>query len=109
MQRFGGAHLRVIAPMDNTGFFEEMALRWRAIGKTVFDLTGPRFESQTSCSRDEGVTAQPTVKVFTKANWNDLPRPLYNCNLGVLKLAKIYQLEVAKIMFSVNTKKILLL
>ena len=28
-----------------------------AIGDTVTDLTGPRFEPQTSCSRDEHVTA----------------------------------------------------
>ena len=30
------------------------------VGNTVFDLTGPRFEPQTSRSRDERVTARPT-------------------------------------------------
>ena len=40
--------------------FEEMSQRWRAVGSTVSDLTGPRFEPQTSRSRDERVTARPT-------------------------------------------------
>ena len=46
----------------NTTSFEEMSQRWRAVGNTVSDLTGPRFEPQTSCSRDESVTARPTVR-----------------------------------------------
>ena len=37
-----------------------MSQRWRAVGNTVFDLTGPRFEPQTSRSRDERVTVRPT-------------------------------------------------
>ena len=37
----------------NTAPFEEMSQRWRAIGNTVSDLTGPRFELRTSCSRDK--------------------------------------------------------
>ena len=28
----------------NTAPFEEMSQRWRAVGNTVSDLTGPRFE-----------------------------------------------------------------
>ena len=44
----------------NTAPFEEMSMRWRAVGNTVSDLTGPRFEPQTSCCRDEHVTARPT-------------------------------------------------
>ena len=48
----------------NTAPFEEMSLRWRAIGNTVSDLTGPRFEPQTSRSRDERVTARPQVEKF---------------------------------------------
>ena len=43
----------------NTALFEEMSQRWRAFGNTVSDLTGPRFESQTSRSRDERVYFQP--------------------------------------------------
>ena len=44
----------------NTAPFEEMSQRWRAVGNTVSDLTGPRFEPRTSRSRDERVTARPT-------------------------------------------------
>ena len=33
-----------------------MLQRWRAVDNTVSDLTGPRFEPQTSRSRDERVT-----------------------------------------------------
>ena len=58
MQRVYGVHLRVIAPADNTASFKEMLQRWRAIGNTVSDLTGPRFEAQTSRSRDARVTAR---------------------------------------------------
>ena len=56
-----GAHLRVIAPVGNTAPFKEMLQRWRAVGNTVSVLTGPRFEPQTYRSRDECVTAQPTL------------------------------------------------
>ena len=42
----------------NTAPFEEKLQRWRAVGNTVSDLTGPRFEPQTSHSRDERVTAR---------------------------------------------------
>ena len=44
----------------NAAPFEEMSQRWRAVGNTVSDLTGLRFEPQTSRSRDERVTARPT-------------------------------------------------
>ena len=52
------AHLRVIAPAGNTAPFE-MLQRWQAVGNTVSDLTDPRFESQTSRSRDKRATARP--------------------------------------------------
>ena len=45
----------------NTAPFEEKSQRWRAVGNTVSDLTGPRFEPQTSRSRDERVTVRPTL------------------------------------------------
>ena len=32
----------------NTAPFEELSLRWLAVGNTVSDLTGPKFEPQTS-------------------------------------------------------------
>ena len=57
VKRVSGAHFRVIAPAGNTAPFEEMSQRWRAVGNTVSDLTGPRFEPLTSRSRDERVTA----------------------------------------------------
>ena len=44
------------------------------------------------------------VKIIAKAKWNDSPSPLYN-KLGILKLDKIYQLEVAKIMHRIDPKK----
>ena len=40
--------------------FEEMSLRWKAVGNTVFDLTGPRFEPYTSRSRYERVRYRST-------------------------------------------------
>ena len=48
----------------NTAPFEEMSQRWRAVGNTVSDLTGPRFEPQTSRSRDERVTARPSGRLI---------------------------------------------
>ena len=36
-----------------------MYQRWRAVDNTVSDLIGPRFEPQTSRSRDKCVTARP--------------------------------------------------
>ena len=45
----------------NTAHFKEMLQGLQAIGNTaVSDLTGPRFEPQTSRSRDKRVNAQPT-------------------------------------------------
>ena len=34
----------------------------RAVGNAVSDLTGPTFETRTSRSRDERVTARPQVR-----------------------------------------------
>ena len=42
--------------------------------------------------------------IIAKAKWNNSPSPLYS-KLGGLKLAKTYQLEVAKIMNRIDTKK----
>ena len=46
------AYLRVISS-GNTAPFEVMSQRWRAVGNTVYNLTGPRFESRASHFRDE--------------------------------------------------------
>ena len=44
----------------NTAPFEVMSQRWRAVGNTVVDFTGLRFELQTYRSRNEHVAARPT-------------------------------------------------
>ena len=41
----------------NTAPLEEMLQRWPAVGNIVSKLAGPRFEPQTSRSRDEDVSA----------------------------------------------------
>ena len=43
----------------NTVPFEEMLQRWQSVGNTASNLTGPRFESKASRSRNERVTAGP--------------------------------------------------
>ena len=54
----GEAQLRVI--VGNTAPLKDMLQRWKAVGNTVFDLTSPRFEPQTSRSRNKCVTARPS-------------------------------------------------
>ena len=55
-----------------TAPFEEMSQRWRVVGNTLSELTDPRFEPQTSRSRDESVTDRPTGRRnFSKLfGWN---------------------------------------
>ena len=53
----------------NTAPFEEMSQRWRTVGNTASNLTGPRFEPQTSRSRDERVTARPTERGELLDRW----------------------------------------
>ena len=53
---FAGLSSASLRP-GSAAFFEEILQWWRAVGKTPSDLTGMRFESQTSISRDEGFTA----------------------------------------------------
>ena len=48
----------------NTASFEQMSQWWPAVGNTVFNLTGLRFEPQTSRSRDECVTARQLAGSF---------------------------------------------
>ena len=50
-----------------------MLQRWLAVGDTVPDLTGLRFEPQTTRSRDKRVTARPTVRLELKEKF---PAPL---------------------------------
>ena len=51
---------------DTAASFEQMLQRWRVVGNTESDLTGPRFEPQTSLSRDECVAAQPSGRLTLK-------------------------------------------
>ena len=43
--------------IGNTASFEEILLQWQSVGNTVSDMTGPRFEPQTSHTRDKHITA----------------------------------------------------
>ena len=53
------ASLRPVNPVP----FGEMLQRWRAVGNSVSDLTGPRFEPQTIHSSAKCVTARPTGRL----------------------------------------------
>ena len=68
VHRVCGAHLRVIARVGNKAPLKEMFQRWRAVGNTESDLTGPspRFEPQTSRSRGERVIARPAGQYDTR-------------------------------------------
>ena len=44
----------------NTALFEEILQQGRSIANTLFDLIGPRFELQTSHSREERVIVRPS-------------------------------------------------
>ena len=44
----------------DAALLEEMSRWWQAVGDAERDFTGPRFESKTSRSRDEQITARPT-------------------------------------------------
>ena len=57
----------------NTTLFKEILQRWRAVGDTVFDLTGPIFEPKTSRFKDVRVTARPTTRLLF------LIKSGYNC------------------------------
>ena len=43
--------------LGNTDPFKEVLQWWPAIGNTMSDLTGPRFEPRSSHPRDKCVTA----------------------------------------------------
>ena len=64
---------------SNTAPLEEMLPRWRAVGNTVANLTGSRFEPQTSRSRDERITARPSG--WWKSR-NNLNHPVSNNNVN---------------------------
>ena len=65
--KFAGPISASLRPV-NTASFEEMLLRWLAVGKTWFILTCPRCEPQTSRSRNESVTARATCWSFAEVS-----------------------------------------
>ena len=95
MKQVCEAHPRVIVPAGNTAPFKEISQRWSAVGNIVFDLTDPRFEPQTSCSRDKSVTARPIGRsvlalkkskhTFTIKNNKNLMQSKNHCNVLQLK------------------------
>ena len=54
---FAGSISAPLRP-GNAAPLEAMSQQWRAVGNTVFDLTGPRFEPQTFWSIDERVSTR---------------------------------------------------
>ena len=81
--RVNEAHLRIIAPRQHS-FFQRNMQRRRAIGNTVYDLTGPRFEPQTSRSRDKRVTKN---KHKTKST----PAGCFTLEKGLQKKKSVYE------------------
>ena len=59
VERVRGAHLRVIAP-GQYSFFRRNVAAVANVNNTVSNLTGPKFEPQTSYARNKRVTARPT-------------------------------------------------
>ena len=51
--------------LGNTASFEKMSQRWRAVGNTVSNLTGPGFKPRTSRFKDERVTARPANELIS--------------------------------------------
>ena len=63
MERVGGAHLTSLRP-GSTASFQEMLQQWRAVGKTMSNLNGTRFEPRTYRSRDKRITTRPRNSIF---------------------------------------------
>ena len=91
----GGASPRHCACAGNTAPLKEILPRWRALGNTVSDLTGRRFERQISRSKDERVTLDQLAVLFDCNH--------FHCYVTIIHVAvslqtyrisrKLYQLE----------------
>ena len=57
-KEFAGPICASLRP-GNSALCKQMSQRWQMVDNTVSDLTGERFQPQTSRSRDECVTARP--------------------------------------------------
>ena len=107
---FAGPISASLRPGTQLRTFEEMLRRWRAVGNAVSDLTDPRFEPQTSRSRDECVAARPpgpqflTIRIdvtrYVKA------RSHINFQIKTLQKYKISQSRGRSVFFLFQKKKI---
>ena len=59
-----GPSSRHCARVTQLATFKELSRQWRAVGNSVINLAGPRFEAQFFLSRDGRLTAQPTDRYF---------------------------------------------
>ena len=48
----------------NTAPFEKISQRWQAVGNTLFDMTGLRFEPHASRYRDNCAITRPTGQLY---------------------------------------------
>ena len=89
----------------NTAPFQEMSQRWRVADSTVSDLTGPRFEPQTSRSCEERVNAQPTGRFCVEVLVSNskpgklntvLPTTSYRCDLSWLADSSLAPTDCSK-------------
>ena len=65
-----------------------MLQRWQAVGNTVSDLIGPRFDPLTSSSRDERVTARPTGRLSSNVVYKIYRSFLRNQNTIIVLVKK---------------------
>ena len=76
---FGGPVISASLRPRNTAPFEEMSEWWLSVDNTVADLTGRWLQSQTSRSRDKGITTRPkTIKKFIAASLFDVSHFFYS-------------------------------
>ena len=98
MQRSSGGHFRVIAHAGNTAPFEEILQRWWTVGNSVSDLTSSRFESETSRTRHERVTARrfylpakPKTRIFCNLAQSENFRKDHKGRFGSKKRCPLFQ------------------
>ena len=73
-----------------------MSLLWRTVGNTVFDLTGPRFKSQTSRSRVEYVTLDQLAG-YTLIFKVNVQKPEVICTESTIIIATVFNIVLRKL------------
>ena len=63
-------HIRVIALKRNTAPFRALQQQRRAFGNTISDLTGPRFEPQTSRDGTNALLLDQLAGLVSRINLN---------------------------------------